>query len=304
MRLARDFFTVHGLPMLRARYPQLVDRVAAGLVGDGSDCLGHDDVLSRDHDWGPGFCLWLDEADYTRYGAPLHRDWEALPKAFSGYRRSGSDTGVHRIGVFEINAFYQQFIGQRIPPFSNLDWLRIPERNLAACTSGEIFHDPKGHFAASRRYLLEHYPPEIHCFKLAALCLSAGQIAQYNLPRTLGRDEPYTSVYLVARLGSEIMQMVYLLNRVYAPYYKWLHRGLLRLPRGGEAVYRMTAALAQAPRAKKSCQIAAQLCEGVIDELQTQGLTQSTSHVLEDHARELYAQIKDSALRRLIPIAR
>lgn len=54
---ARYFHTV-GLPMLAERFPGHVKRIAAGLVGDGSDCFGFDDKISRDHDWGPGFCLW------------------------------------------------------------------------------------------------------------------------------------------------------------------------------------------------------------------------------------------------------
>lgn len=62
--LARDFFFTHGLPMIRESFKDIADRIAVGLVGPGSECYGFDDQLSRDHDWGPGFCLWLRQKDF------------------------------------------------------------------------------------------------------------------------------------------------------------------------------------------------------------------------------------------------
>jgi hypothetical protein len=52
------------------------DRIAAGLVREGSECFGFDDELSRDHDRGPGFCLWLTADDYIEVGTELQRSYE------------------------------------------------------------------------------------------------------------------------------------------------------------------------------------------------------------------------------------
>ena len=46
LELSRRYFEQHGLPLLR-RF-SLEERVAAGLVGQGSECFGYDDALSRE----------------------------------------------------------------------------------------------------------------------------------------------------------------------------------------------------------------------------------------------------------------
>ncbi|MCD8096800.1 MAG: hypothetical protein LUE31_01940 [Lachnospiraceae bacterium] len=61
--LAKRYWEEVGRPRFEAECPQLFTRGAVGLAGEGSECFGFDDEISRDHDWGPGFCVWLSDAD-------------------------------------------------------------------------------------------------------------------------------------------------------------------------------------------------------------------------------------------------
>ena len=82
LKLARAFWTQVGKPMIVAKYPQYAGRIAAGLVGHGSECYGFDDEYSQDHDFGPRFCIWLSDEDYEQIGEQLEADYEALPREF------------------------------------------------------------------------------------------------------------------------------------------------------------------------------------------------------------------------------
>ena len=69
--LCRRYFEAFGRPMLRRNFPEYLDKIACGLAGEGSECLGFDDELSADHDFGPSFVIWVDDETFEKIGAKL-----------------------------------------------------------------------------------------------------------------------------------------------------------------------------------------------------------------------------------------
>ena len=81
--LSRRFFAELVQPLLAQAGPGL--RYAAARLGSGSDVLGLDDELSRDHDWGCRLTLLVDEEERDRV-APVRQLLEdRLPERFGGY---------------------------------------------------------------------------------------------------------------------------------------------------------------------------------------------------------------------------
>lgn len=150
LKLARECWNAYGKPLIADKYPEYQGRIAAGLVGHGSECYGFDDDLSRDHDFGPRFCLWLTDEDYAAIGERLQADYEALPQSFMGYGPRKSTARAQgagrRDGVFRIGDFFESITGYRQAPSTNNphEWLMLDEATLAAATNGEVFADPVG----------------------------------------------------------------------------------------------------------------------------------------------------------------
>ena len=89
LEVARRFFNEWGLPYLRSEFPQLSERAACFLC-EGSQSLGHDDELSRDHGWGPAFKVVLTGEDGRRFGRRLRKEInQAAPREWAGYRYLG-----------------------------------------------------------------------------------------------------------------------------------------------------------------------------------------------------------------------
>ncbi len=305
MQLAEDYFSKCGLPMLRRSFAGLVDRIAVGLVGPGSECYGFDDELSRDHDWGPGFCLWLKNDDYNCYGKDLQAAYCQLPPIFSGFgprRVSPGEEG--RLGTMTITGFYGRYTGLVRPPETLREWLVLPEQALSVCTNGRVVHDPAGCFSNWREKLLAYYPEDIRRKKIASRCMTMAQTGQYNLDRSLKRDEPFAAHYAELRFCCELMQTVFLLNRRYPPFYKWLHRATSSLPILGRLVYCKVMALLRSSDNEQKIDIIEQLCGLVADELRNQGLSDSPSTFLLDHGPRVQAGIVDPELRiHFMPLA-
>ena len=109
LELSEKYYREIGAPMIEDKFSEYSNRIAAGLVGEGSECFGYDDEISRDHDWGPSFCLWLTKEDFQQIGARLHEEINKLPKKFGDISpRQESQYGSGRIGVFEIIQITQE----------------------------------------------------------------------------------------------------------------------------------------------------------------------------------------------------
>ena len=71
--LSQAYYRQACLPILREKLPECLGRMAVGLVGEGSECFGWDDDISRDHSWGPRIFFWLTSEDFFFIGAEYSR---------------------------------------------------------------------------------------------------------------------------------------------------------------------------------------------------------------------------------------
>jgi len=298
LELAEKYFREYGAPMIEQRFGDYQDRIAAGLVGEGSECYGFDDDISRDHDWGPGFCLWLTGEDYHAIGARLKEELTKIPAEFEGFGPGQvTEWGKGRTGVFEIGEFYKRYTGFDHIPANLREWRVIPEVNLAACTNGEVFTDPLGEFTSFRKGLKSFYPDDVRLKKIAARCMSIAQLGQYNFMRCIQRNEFVAARYVEAQFSAQVISLIFLLNRQYMPFYKWMHRAMKGLPVLGKVVYKLLSDIAIGYAPGKKSKLMEEICTLIIDEFRREGLSDSPSDFLLDHAPVIQSQIRDYELR-------
>lgn len=298
LELCEQYYREEGLPLLNRYFPSFIGRMAVGLVGDGSDCFGFDDNISRDHDWGPGFCIWLNQNDYRSFSQELEEALQKLPAGFKGYNRKMSVWGTDRVGIFETVAFYSKFIGLTRAPNTYDEWLMIPDNNLAACTNGRVFHDPLGEFTSWRKSLLVFYPEDVRLKKIAARCMTCGQSGQYNFPRCIKRKEFFAAQYAETKFCSDIISMVFLINRKYSPFYKWMHHALKELSLLGAWTFDMVSRLVTSQNYTVKEKIIEEISLKLIKEIRNQGLSNNNSTFLADHGPEVLSRIQDTGLKK------
>ena len=313
LKLARAYWNEYGKPLIAERYPEYQGRIAAGLVGHGSECYGFDDELSHDHDFGPGFCLWLTDEDYAAIGERLQADYESLPDTFMGFgpksQTARAQGDGRRVGVFRIGDFFESITGYRQAPPADRphEWLMLDEPTLAAATNGEVFADPLGAFSKTRQGF--KLMPEDVRLSLISRCLGMiAQAGQYNLPRMLQRGDGAAAWCAINEFAEAVASLVFLINTPvsagYMPYYKWRFAALRRLSRRMAArlpdacaqledVLRLASAACfggvgfgeggkgAAPAAKQVVSIVESICAEIVAELGREGLTDSDETFLE-----------------------
>lgn len=227
--VAEVFFTEFGLPALHQHFPELIDRASAGLLGEGSEMLGYDDELSRDHDWGPRFILFLEERDHQELGRAVAAKFNDLrPTSFQGINLSKTKA----ITVQTIDAFYQELTQLPWPPKSIQEWETIRENDLCYAQAGKIFYDPTGNLTRRHRAFQDrYYPRKVWLGWIAAQLFWIWHYGEYNIcNRMLERDERIGALIGMGRVVQAAMRLTFLLNRRFAPYWKWLHCAFVQLP--------------------------------------------------------------------------
>lgn len=278
LELSKCYYETYGKAMLKEQFPEYADRVAAGLVGHGSECLGFDDMCSKDHDFGPGFCLWLTEEDYEKVGQKMQEAYEALPKAFMGYpARNTSKRGGGRVGVLSIPEFYEEFTG-------NGAWSEMEDEKLAMAVNGEVFDDPLGEFSAIREQLQNGMPFAVWKRRLANAVALTAQAGQYNYGRCKKRNDIVAANLALDEFVREGMRTAYLLNRRYMPYYKWAWRGLENLERLNELKPLFEQVLSSEGERES---VVEEICARLLEELKRQNLTYGEETFLELHVERI-----------------
>ena len=302
LELSEKFYIEYGAPMLQNEFSHLESVVAVGLMGSGSECFGYDDEISRDHDFEPGFCIFVPDGIDERDFFQLDKAYRRLPREFMGFSRTvDAPVGGSRHGVFRIGDFFSGKVGT---PDGNLqlkEWFLVPEQGLAEATNGKIFRDDSGELSDIRRRLL-YYPEDVRLKKLAGNLLVMGQSGQYNYPRCISRGDTAAAQLAVNEFVKSTLNVIFLINKKYCPYYKWVFRALKDLPILSE-LYSDLEYLISTPNyddfSKEKEYIIERICRKIIGELRIEGITNFNGNETEGHAYFVNNKIKDGNIRNL-----
>jgi len=290
--------------MIREQFPEWEGQIAAGLTGSGSECYGYDDETSADHDFEPGFCLFLPGEDVLdrRTAFLLERAYAKLPAEFEGFHRQKmGPAGGQRHGVFRRDDWFREKLGCLPAEMTAEDWLRLPDWALAEAVNGKLFRDDAGEMTRDRE-ILRNMPEDIRRKRLAGHLLMMAQSGQYNYRRCLGHGETGAAQLAAGEFVNHVLAAAFLLEGKCRPYYKWSFRALRELP-GGEDLGRSLEWLLTTENGPEIAEDKYFCMEGiasdVIEKLQAQGMTQAVCGDLEKHAYSVNDGISDAGVRNM-----
>lgn len=223
IELCRKYYECFGKPVIERNFPEYKDIIVCGMVGEGSDCFGFDDDFSRDHDFGPSFCIWLDDEIFEIIGDRLQKAYDLLPKYFMGFERNKSIQSKKRTGVFSSFQFYNELLESKIPE-SISDWLNIPIEKLAAAVNGKIFTDNENNFTHIRAKLKKGMPYVAQMKHIAQQTALMCQSGQYNLIRCVKRGDEVTALICFSDFMQSTFRCLKLIDNKFYPHCKWLYK--------------------------------------------------------------------------------
>lgn len=303
IEIAKAYYNQYAKQVLREEFADVLPHIAVGLCGSGSECLGYDDDISRDHDFEPGFCIFLPDEDTVdrKTAFRLERAYAKLPKEFMGLKRSIlSPVGGNRHGVIRLSDFLNEKLGTPDGRLSTEAWLKILEHALLEVTSGEIFFDGSGTFGRIREYLT-NMPDDVFKKRLAGNLLIMAQAGQYNYTRCIKHGEQAAAQLAVYEFVNAAINVIFLLNGKYRPFYKWCFKALRQLPLFSEFgdTFEFLLTTDNGDTASTKYEIIEDIAISIINELQNRNLTDAVCLDLEKHAYSVNDKIGDATIRNL-----
>lgn len=282
--LARGFFTAVVAPLLDRAVPGLA--YAAARLGSGSDVLGLDDAMSRDHDWGCRLTLLVDSGARDQVPRIRRALDGGLPERFGDFPVRFPvtwDAAVsHHVGVATVGDFAASRLG--VDPtggLSVLDWLSLTGQSVLEVTAGPVFAD-RTLTLAPVLALLAWYPPQVERYVLAAgwqrVCQSLPMVG-----RTAEAGDELGSLLLSAGLAGDLLSLAFALSRRWAPYAKWRGTVFRSLPVAARLGPLLDAAVAPGWREREDALAAA--CEVLLDLQRDRGLPAPESAVIPFFSR-------------------
>ncbi len=298
LEISRLYYEKYGRDMIHTLFPEYENKIAVGIAGPGSDCFGFDDEISRDHDFGAGFCMWVDDAVYDKIGFALTRAYTALPGEIEGIPKYRvRPYGVDRFGVIKIKDFFTPLTGSGGAPASDEQWLSIPDCYLACAVNGEVFRDDSGEFTAEREKLL-NMPADVRLKKMSVLAINMAQSGQYNFRRCIEHGENGAAALALAEFVRNAVSLCYTAEGRYCPFYKWAFRGLKSLDKFSGIGGRLENLITVRTDSSLSDEIES-VCAVFAGYFREEGLSSHKDNFLEPHAYEIREKIKNPSIRNM-----
>ena len=217
--------------------------LAVARLGSGSDVLGLDDEMSRDHDWGLRLTVLVPEDAVARVDAVLEA---ALPGEWGGHPTRFATTFDpivrQRAEVASPLAFARSRTGLTLDRAPNtVEWLSLTGQAVLEVVGGAVFRDDTGELTAIRQRLA-WYPDDVWSYVLAADWTRIGQELPF-VGRAGERGDHAGSRILTARLARTAMHLGFLLRRHWPPYSKWLGTAFAALPGAADVAAALDRAL-------------------------------------------------------------
>lgn len=244
MKLSNDYYEMFGRKAFHKaakEYNIELSDITFAKVGEGSECFGLDDCLSRDHDFGPGFCVFVTRKQYKEYGSLLEKVYNGLPEHFRGFSKPKRVEGALRNGIIVTEDFFGRILSlsesetEYLMEHHTLEdtvWLRMEDWQLKTIVNGRIFDGENTVFGEVYQNLKKGYPEAIRKRKMAQALGSICQSGQYNYQRLMIRQDIYGADFMLYRFSENVIRFLYLINREYAPHDKWLFKEAERLKKG------------------------------------------------------------------------